>query len=292
MSRFLVTRRCCLAALCAPALAWSRQAKPNDAAPPGDWSCPMDPDYHSDKPGVCPRCGMKLVLHVPDRMEYPLEVSQTPELLKPGDSVDLTFRVLDPATGRPVKRFEIVHEKLIHLFLVSENLQFFAHVHPIAQPDGSFRLSVKLPYGGMYRLLADFYPSGSVPQLAAKTLFVSGSCDPVKLEPSLTPSKAENLTALLRLDPEQPLAGFETKLFFTLNPAEGLEPYLGAWGHMLAVSEDLIDLLHMHPFLADGGPSVQFNVLFPRPGLYRIWTQFQRKGVVDTVAFTIPVKAL
>jgi hypothetical protein len=252
----------------------------------------MDPDYHSDKPGVCPRCGMKLVLHVPDRVEYPLEVSQTPELLKPGDSVDLTFRVLDPATGRPVKRFEIVHEKLIHLFLVSENLQFFAHVHPIAQPDGSFRLSVKLPYGGMYRLLADFYPSGSVPQLAAKTLFVSGSCDHVKLEPSLTPSKAENLTASLRLDPEQPLAGFETKLFFTLNPAEGLEPYLGAWGHMLAVSEDLVDLLHMHPFLADGGPSVQFNILFPRPGLYRVWTQFQRKGVVDTVAFTIPVKAL
>jgi hypothetical protein len=235
---------------------------------------------------------MKFVLHVPDRIEYPLEMSQSPERLNPGDPVTLTFRVLDPGSGQPVKRFELVHEKLMHLFLVSENLQFFEHVHPEPQPDGSFRLSTRVPYGGMYRLLADYYPSGSVPQLNIETLYVSGACPPAKLAPSLKPSRSQNLTASLRLDPEQPLAGFETKLFFTLDPAAGLEPYLGAWGHMLAVSEDLIDLLHMHPFLADGGPSVQFNVLFPRTGLYRIWTQFQRRGVVNTVSFTVPVKSL
>ena len=117
---------------------------------------------------------MKFVLHVPDRIEYPLEMSQSPERLKPGDSVALTFRVLDPVTGRPVKRFELVHEKLMHLFVVSENLQFFEHVHPQLQSDGSFRLSTRLPNGGMYRLLADYYPSGSVPQLTIETLYVSG----------------------------------------------------------------------------------------------------------------------
>jgi hypothetical protein len=84
----------------------------------------------------------------------------------------------------------------------------------------------------------------------------------------------------------------ETKLFLTLDPSAGLEPYLGAWAHMLAVSEDLIDLLHLHPSLADGGPVVQFNMIFPRPGLYRIWTQVQRQGAVNTVVFTVPVKAL
>jgi len=235
---------------------------------------------------------MKFVLHVPDRVEYPLEMSQTPARLKPGDSVTLTFRVLDPLTGRPVKRFELVHEKLMHLFVVSENLEFFEHVHPQLEADGSFRLDTRLPNGGMYRMLADYYPTGSVPQLTVETLYVSGACPPAKPAPSLQPSRSANLTASLRLDPEQPLAGFETKLFFTLDPAAGLEPYLGAWGHMLAVSEDLIDLLHLHPFLADGGPSVQFNVLFPRPGLYRIWTQFQRRGVVNTVSFTVPVTSL
>jgi hypothetical protein len=49
--------------------------------------------------------------------------------------------------------------------------------------------------------------------------------------------------------------------------------------------------LHVHPFLAKGG-DIQFNLIFPRPGLYRIWTQFQRRGVVNTTVFTVPVKAL
>ena len=75
-------------------------------------------------------------------------------------------------------------------------------------------------------------------------------------------------------------------------PDDGLEPYLGAWGHMLAVSEDLVDLVHTHPFIADGGPTVQFNLVFPRPGLFRIWTQFQRQGVVNTLHFDVPVRAL
>ena len=44
-------------------------------------------------------------------------------------------------------------------------------------------------------------------------------------------------------------------LFFRVKPADGLEPYLGAWGHMLAASDDLIDLIHTHPFLADRRPS-------------------------------------
>jgi hypothetical protein len=143
----------------------------------------------------------------------------------------------------------------------------------------------------MYRLLADFYPAGSVPQLAVSTVFVAGHGEPARLSPALAPSRSENLTAGLRLDPEQPLAGLETKLFFTLNPSEGLEKYLGAWGHMLVASADLIDLIHTHPFLVTGGV-IQFNVIFPRAGLYRVWTQFQRSGVVNTVVFTIPVKAL
>jgi hypothetical protein len=289
-SELLLTRRTYLAYWAGAASLFGRQ-KPGGSDSPNDWVCPMDPDVHASKPGTCPRCGMKLVLHVPDRIEYPLEVTTSPAALQPGEAATLTLRVLDPDTNRPVRRFEIVHEKLMHFFLVSENLEYFLHDHPIPQDDGSFRLSVKLPYGGMYRMLADFYPAGSVPQLAVSTLFVAGRGEAARLSPALAPSRSANLTAALRLEPEQPLAGLETKLFFTLDPAAGLERYLGAWGHMLLASADLIDLLHLHPFLVTGGV-VQFNVIFPRDGLYRVWTQFQRSGVVNTVVFTIPVKAL
>jgi len=63
--------------------------------------------------------------------------------------------------------------------------------------------------------------------------------------------------------------------------------------HFVAVaSDDLIDLVHTHPFIADGGPDIQFNMVFARARTYRVWVQFQRNGVVNTAHFDIPVKPL
>jgi hypothetical protein len=93
-------------------------------------------------------------------------------------------------------------------------------------------------------------------------------------------------------EPPQPLAGQKTQIYFRLNPADGFEKYLGAWAHMLVGSDDLIDLIHTHPLVADGGPQVQFSLVFPRARTYRIWVQFQRKGVVNTAHFDVPVTEL
>jgi Heavy metal binding domain len=288
-----VDRRQFLACLAAgPGLLGAQSAAPRteaDLPGPLDWTCPMDPDVHLDKPGKCPRCGMTLVLKVADRVEYRLRVDVEPPVLHPGDEATLTLRPLDPA-GVPVPRYEIVHEKLMHLFVVSQDLEFFAHIHPALGP-GAFRVRARLPRPGMYRLLADYYPAGSVPQLSLSTLFVEGATAPPNLQTATAPQKCSNLTAGLRMEPEQPLAGLETRLFFDLDPYAGLEPYLGAWGHMLIASEDLVDLIHTHPFLVRQ-PAIQFNVIFPRAGFHRIWTQFQREGVVNTVQFTVPVRAL
>ena len=100
------------------------------SAPPLDYVCPMHKDVRSATPGKCPRCGMTLVPGLPDLVEYPLDLSLTPRAPKPGDPVDLAFKIRDPKTGAPVTRFEAVHEKLFHMFLVSQDLEFFLHDHP------------------------------------------------------------------------------------------------------------------------------------------------------------------
>src|SRR5580658_9221107 len=261
-----------------------------------EFVCPMDRDVRSKTPGKCPRCGMTLVANLPEPVEYPVELRVEPPQIPSGRPITLEFRIADPATGTPVNQFEIVHEKLFHLFIVSQDLQYFAHVHP--QFDGAvFRLETTLPKPGTYRLLADFYPTGGTPQLVPKTITTAGYTAPLeagvpRLASDLSPKQAENLVAELKLDPPQPIAGKKTMLFVHLTPAEGLEPYIGAWAHLLAVSDDLVDTIHDHPFIADGGPDMQFNIFFPREAVYRVWIQFQRKGVVNTVAFTIPVSAL
>ena len=260
-----------------------------------DWVCPMDRDIRSAGPGKCPRCGMTLVPGIPDQVEYPMKLTLSPRAVKPGEKVQLEFAISDPTTGHPVRDFQIVHEKLFHMFLVSQDLQFFIHDHPVFGPDGIFRYNTVLPKPGMYRVLGDFYPRDGTPQLVAKTLIVPGGkldLAPAKLQPDLAPKQCTNMQVELATEPPQPLAGFKTLMFFKVKPAEGLEKYLGAWGHMLAASEDLIDLIHTHPFLADGGPQIQFNLIFPRAGIYRVWVQFQREGVVNTAVFNVPVHEL
>jgi len=268
-------------------------AIPGAPPPPRDYVCPMDPDVRSADPGKCPRCGMSLVLGILDPTEYPLDLTLTPRTPRPGEQVELLFRIKDPKTGALVSRFEVVHEKLFHMFIVSQDLEFFLHDHPVMAEDGAFHYQGVLPKAGMYRLLADCYPTRGTPQLTAKTIFVpGGQLQPAHPEPNLATKHTENMEVELTSEPRVPLAGFKTMLFFHLKPAEGLEQYLGAWAHMLAASDDLIDLIHTHPFLADGGPQVQFNVIFPRARTYRLWVQFERKGVVNTAIFTVPVSAL
>lgn len=276
------------------------QNTPSDtAAKPGAnsgdlvYQCPMDHDVRSDKPGVCSRCGMKLVAGIPEPQEFPVNLSVTPRLLRPGASAQLLFSIRDPDNDCPTEHFEVVHEKLFHMFVISQDMEFFLHDHPYFGADGKFRYDIKFPSTGMYRILSDFYPEGATPQLIARTVIVPGLAQaPALLSRDYATKATGNLSVSLVTDPPQPIAGTKTMLFFRLDPADGIEKLLGAWAHMLAASDDFIDLIHTHPFIADGGPEMQFNIYFPRAQTYRICVQFQRQGLINTARFDVPVKDL
>ena len=257
--------------------------------------CPMpsDRDIRSSTPGTCERCGMKLVAGIPDPVDYHLNLGVTPAVPKPGAPARLTFTVHDPWKDNPVKKFQIVHEKLFHAFIVSQNLEFFVHDHPTLGKDQAFHYDMRFPTPGMYRILGDFFPDGGTPQLIAKTVFVPGQAPPpVPLRADYTTKTGANMEVDLVTTPALPIAGQKTQLIFRIKPGEGLEKYLGAWGHMLAASDDLIDMIHQHPLFSDEVAQTQFSMIFPRARTYRIWVQFQREGVVNTVHFDVPVTQL
>jgi hypothetical protein len=227
---------------------------------------------------------MALEARIMEPVEYPTKFTF--------HSPHLSIEVKDPKKGKPVKDFEVVHEKFMHLFVVSSDLSYFAHIHP-----ANGQIDLDLPKPGNYKAAADFYPKGGTPQFVESFLTTPGyvkalSESPVRLTPDLRPKTGENLKVSLTMEPAQPIPGKKTMLFFKLEPGDGLEQYLGAWAHALVASDDLIDMEHTHPTYADGGPDVQFDFYFPRAATYRMWIQFQRAGKVNTVAFTIPVKEL
>jgi hypothetical protein len=298
-------RRVAMLCVCVVAIANAACKRPQDAeAPPVPaqapasasaaagvaFVCPMDRDIRSNVPGNCPRCGMALVAGIPEPTEYHLDLSVAPQPPRPNEKIRLTFEVFDPWKNLRVEKFSIVHEKLFHAFIVSRDLNFFVHDHPVWR-DGSFQYDIALPRPGMYRILGDFYPEAATPQLITKTVFVAGTEAAVKpLTRDYSAKQAENLRIELATSPVEPIAGLTTQMRFSVTPTDGLEKYLGAWAHLLAASQDLIDMIHTHPSIADGSPQMQFNIIFPRAGAYRLWVQFQRNGVVNTASFDVPVK--
>jgi len=257
------------------------------------YMCPMDRDVRGYGPGKCPRCGMALVTSIPDPVEYLVDVT-TAAAPQPGVPVQLNFGITDPWKGNPVTRFMEVHERLYHAFVVSRDLQFFVHGHPEWR-NNRFEYTATFPKPGMYRVLSDFYPEASVPQLSASTLFVGDvepNPRPIVMAKDYAPKQGENVGVSMVSIPDAAIAGMPTRLRFALDRATGFEKYLGVWAHMLVASDDLIDMMHTHPSIANGGPEVEFTVVFPRPRTYRLWIQLQRNGTVNTVHFDVPVKAM
>lgn len=254
--------------------------------------CPFDRSIRSAAAGTCERRRRKvdLVPEVPEPLEFPLELTTTPALLLPGQAAHLRFRIRDPWANNVVTKFTVVHESQFHAFVVSEDLEFFLHDHPRWTGD-AFELDAVLPKAGLYRVLTDFLPEAATPQLLTRSVVVGGGAGtPAVLKRDYASKQGGNLAVAMSTTPQSAIAGTTTTLRFVLSPEEGLEPYLGVLGHMLVASDDLIDLMHTHPVTMQIGSVAEFSVVFPRSRVYRVWVQFQRQGVVNTVHFDVPVQ--
>jgi len=287
-------------------------AAQQSSAPPGTtaWFCPMHPEVTAaEAGGRCRKCGMALVAGDPfDTREYSLEVTTAPAAVKAGVPVTLHLTVRHPGTNAVITGYEVVHEKRFHLFVVSRDMEFFQHIHPEQLPDGTWTIQVTLPKPGDYQILSDFLPTGGSPQFIGRTLETIDFAGDLESEiPHLRPDvdvtkTVGSVTAHVDLEPSTLVEGQFGHLAFTLTdaqtgrPVTDLQPYLGAFGHALILSEDMRDYVHSHPFedldgVAKGfsGPTVTFEAYMPKAGRYRAWSQFQRNGEVVTIPFTINV---
>jgi len=269
---------------------------------PGTYWCPMHPDVRANGPGVCPRCGMALVAMPPPVFNrYPVDFTIAPTAITPGRPVNLHLVVRDPHTDRPVTRFELVHDKLIHLFVVGQDLEYFAHLHPDLDARGGFGIQLTLPGAGVYHLFADFLPIDGSPQVGHHVVVTAGfggDLHPVaRLAPLPASLTRDGMT--VRLETPQLIPGRRVLVTCHITdavtgaPVSDLQPYLGARGHLVVVSDDLTQYVHSHPAADDPerlSSDVVFDVIFPQAGAYKLWAQFQRHDRVTTVPFTVDVK--
>jgi len=271
--------------------------------------CPMHPNEVKAAPGTCSICGMTLVAGDPmATADYSLNITTEPRAVKPGQKTRFRITVQHPLTGEQVKEFAEVHDKLFHFFIISRDMTQFFHEHPTLEKDGSFSIEHVIPTAGQYMLFSDFMPIGGGPQMLATPLVTAGyDGDIVASMPNLKPDAmvktANGVKVTLQVEPGKLIAGEEADVPLrfedekTEQPVKDLQRYLGAFGHAMMLSEDMTEHVHAHPeemlegtaVTEGGGPDLVFHALFPRPGHYRVWVQFQRNNVLSTVPFTVRV---
>lgn len=203
----------------------------------------------------------------------------------------LEFQILSP-TGAPVQRYVEKHEKLLHLIVVRNDLAVFQHVHPILDDKGTWSVPLDLSRAGDYRVFADFMPTGGPALTLGANLHVAGKYDPQPLPPASQAAKVDDYTVTLQGTPEVNEASMLTlSVSRDGKPVDDLQPYLGAYGHLVAVRAPDLAYLHVHP-MSDGataGPEIGFHTTFPSAGSYRLFLDFQHGGVVRTAAFTVNI---
>lgn len=215
----------------------------------------------------------------PGRSAYRLALAE--RMISPGRQ-EIAFRVLD--RGAVVTAYDVRHEKELHLIVVSRDLLEFQHVHPVRDAAGTWRAEVLLGPGTGYRVYADMQPTGAEPAVAEARLATTGH-RPHRPEP-MVEKLADTVGGY-----DVALAWHEGEAIVSVSqdgtPVGDLEPYLGAFGHLVVIRAGSLDYLHAHPEEGPSGPDVRFGVVVGKPGVHRLFFDFRHNGVVRTADFTV-----
>ncbi|MET9969101.1 hypothetical protein ABZZ80_25010 [Streptomyces sp. NPDC006356] len=212
-----------------------------------------------------------------------------------GRRTDLGFVIRDD-DGRAVTAYRREHEKELHLIVASRDLGTYRHLHPTRAADGTWSIPVNLPRAGDYRVFADFTPAKKDAEnlTLGADLAASGTYEAQRLPTPNTTAEIDGYDVRLDggLHP-----GKESELRLKVSrdgrPVTNLQPYLGAYGHLVALRSGDLAYLHVHPNGEPGdgttrpGPEISFTATAPSSGAYRLFLDFKHEGEVHTAAFTV-----
>ena len=218
---------------------------------------------------------------------YTLSLLSTP---MSGMAMPLRFTITHG--GSPVTDLLREQTKLLHLYLVRDDLSGFQHLHPVLSRGGVWSVRPAALAPGSYRVYTQLTPRGADEPVVLSTALDLGTDAGAPSDVPTGEASAGGWTVSLH---GQPHNGSTLTMSIERDgrPFAGLQPYLDTYAHVSAFREGDLAFSHLHPTEAvtsrPGGPDLDFMVEVPEPGTYRLFVQFRADGTLHTVPVTTTV---
>jgi hypothetical protein len=196
---------------------------------------------------------------------------------------------IEGPNGRPVTAFDVEHEKRLHLIVVRRDYAGFQHLHPtLDETTGTWTAQAELT-PGTWRVFADFTAADGPALVLGSDLLVPGHLQAPNPAEETRTDVVDGYTVTVdgTLEPGEHSA-LTLRVTKDGVPVTDLQPYLGAYGHLVALREGDLAYLHVHPSGQPGdgatqpGPEIEFGAEVPSTGRYHLYLDFQHDDVVRT----------
>jgi hypothetical protein len=223
----------------------------------------------------------------------------------------LSVQLFYAPTNMPITELDTVHERKMHIFIVGQDLQTFAHLHPedfhggfAGQSQGVYSIDYSFPQAGNYLVVFDYTHDGQglLNEIPVQVLGLS-YMDKPRYDYSTTKEYVPYEVSLEK--PAQIEAGKEVALSYHLKEngqdIHDLQMYLGSEVHLFVVKDDFTFAGHTHSYIPGHdfhtgnmtqhyvGPTVPVKLTFPSPGTYALFGQFEHNNSIITTQFLVEV---
>src|SRR5437879_9539990 len=227
---------------------------------------------------------------------------------------------------QPFSNLDLVHDRIIHVFIIGGDLKTFAHIHPedtnITEFENKFNSSTvynssyygqlgyyfvnyTFPKAGKYEVVLDFTINGIS---VIKSLQITVRGNDTLSNPVLDFAREKvfsGYNVTLNVINNTAEVGKETELDYHIEkngtPVNDLQLYLSSEIHVFLIRDDLTQPGHTHAFVPGHflhignytqkyfGPDLPVRWTFTQAGNYVIFGQFQENNTLVTTRFFLKV---
>ena len=219
-------------------------------------------------------------------LEVMNDVTITFERPSPETESEIPIAFILTKEGKPMADLQIMHDKLMHVVLVRNDLKHFDHIHPKQTAPGVFVIPYTFAAAGEYRIWADF-TFDNMQHIVDFDINVTGAPEAEE------PDKLRGIQVTISR-PESIVAGAKTQIAFAITDADGkevsiTEKFLAADGHLIVMDETLDEFEHAHDEAGDKDNTLSFSYTPEKSGRHKAWVQFTVDSQNRTAGFEFDV---